>query len=212
LVRGRSSSNPARFIAVSGPPCAGKSTLARELAARLGAPHLEVDEFRRRLLPRSDLRVEDRDVAYRAMHVTAELLASRWPHLVLDATYTAEPCRSELVEVVTRVRGVLSLVECRVTPTVADGRFRRRRSHPAHDLTSARVVSLAQAYPYHRGTLAIAADTRGGGIARVLPAVLDRSLDAGEMALWCASGLPREATAVRRPMVHCCRRPQPLTR
>jgi predicted kinase len=54
-------------IAFTCPPCAGKSTLAAEVACRLGVLHLSMDATRQRLLPDAAHTRADREVAYRAM-------------------------------------------------------------------------------------------------------------------------------------------------
>jgi predicted kinase len=181
---------PTRFIVVCGPPCAGKSTVAAQLASALNAPCLAMDRFRERLLPRSMQTVADRDLAYRAMHLTAELLAPWCPTVVLDATYTAGSCRSELVSLVQRAEGEMSLLECHVGPAVAVERFLRRGDHPAVDLDVKRVAALAESYPYFSAAYAVepteAADLAGGRLHPGGP------LHPEALAAWCRRGLPRE--------------------
>jgi predicted kinase len=183
----------AHFIAVVGPPCGGKSMLARRLAALLDAPHLEMDQFRSRLLVGSDQRVEHRDIAYRAMHFAAELLAPRCRTIVLDATYTAEVCRAELWGIAQRVSGLLSIVECRVSAAIAEQRFRERGTHPARDLTGQRVRALTMTYPYYERPEVIVAYAPDVAIARLVGEALDKRLNDSDGLAWCACGLPRES-------------------
>ena len=86
-----------RLIVVCGPPCSGKSTIARALSARTGAIHLELDSILVRLLPGSAHSEKDRDVAYRAMHTIAECLL-RSVDEVIPATY-ALPAESTAIPV-----------------------------------------------------------------------------------------------------------------
>ena len=177
---------------VAGPPCSGKSTLARTLSQLLNAPHLEMDAFRQRLLPHSDQRVEHRDLAYRAMHYAAELLAPWCPTLILDATYTAAACRAELVQVVDRVGGQLFVIERGIDAVSAQQRFAMRHLHAAVDLTAERVVQLVEGYPYSDAAFAVADDSRVTLVDSqgrlVIPA-----LSAAAGAEWCRRGQPRES-------------------
>ncbi len=61
-----------RLIVLCGPPCSGKSTLAGQLAMRLGITHLQMGQVRERLMPASSHGRRHIDIAYRAMHWTAE--------------------------------------------------------------------------------------------------------------------------------------------
>ena len=177
---------------VAGPPCSGKSTLARTLSQLLTAPHLEMDAVRQRLLPHSDQRVEHRDLAYRAMHCAAELLAPWCTTLVLDATYTAAVCRAEVVQVADRVGGQLFVIERRIDAVTAQQRFAMRHMHAAVDLTAERVVQLVETYPYSDAAVAVADDSRATLVDSqgrlVMPA-----LSAAARAEWCRRGLPRES-------------------
>ena len=67
------------LIVFAGPPCAGKSTLAAEVARRRDLPVLSMDATRRRILPAAAHTRADRQVAYRAMHLAAELLLAPAP-------------------------------------------------------------------------------------------------------------------------------------
>ncbi len=132
------------LIVFSGPACSGKSTLAAHIAAELGAPHLQMDETRARLMPLSAHTREDRQVAYRAMAFAAELLTGAGASVVLDAPYGHREDRVELG------RLPLVLIECKLDPEVAVARFRTRDpNHPAmQDLTEQRVREIGQTFPY----------------------------------------------------------------
>lgn len=162
----------------------------------LDAPRLEMDEIRHRVLPQSDQRVEHRDIAYRAMHVTAELMAGWCATIVLDATYTAATCRMELMQVVHRVDGILFVVECHVDAAVAVERFTQRGAHPAIDLTPERVAALARDYPYSAEACAVAHATPAELALTTVIGHLDTSpLGLADGATWCGRGRTREATS-----------------
>lgn len=182
-----------RFVVVAGPPCSGKSTLAARLSQLLSAPHLSMDEFRQRMLPQSDQRVEHRDIAYRAMHLAAELMAPWCPVVVVDATYTARTCRADLLQVVERVSGHLFVVECHVDPATAEQRLATRHMHPAVDLTPARVVALAQDYPYSDAVVAVSDDGARTRLIHSLTRSVTEPLSAAGRVEWCLRGQLREA-------------------
>jgi predicted kinase len=136
-------------IAFTGPPCAGKSTLAAEVARRLGVPHLSMDETRRRLLPDAAHTRADREVAYRAMEWAAEML----PGVVLDAPYGHEEDYAALERLGAKV------IECRVSPETAVRRFRERGPDRVRlDLTEDVVRRMVEDYRYRGGALVLDTD------------------------------------------------------
>ncbi len=134
------------LIVFAGPPCAGKSTLAEELARRRHLPHLSMDATRERILPTARHTRNDREVAYRAMHFAAELLLGAGVTAILDAPYGHPEDRAELA----RIAGAqLKLIECRVSPETALARFRQRGPDAVRkDLTEELVQRLVREYPY----------------------------------------------------------------
>jgi adenylylsulfate kinase len=76
---------------LTGPPAAGKSTIARALAAGLAGrgcrvEHLESDALRRLLTPRPRYDAEEREVFYGALGWIAARLAAHGAAVVVDAT------------------------------------------------------------------------------------------------------------------------------
>lgn len=137
-----------KLIVFSGPACSGKSTLAERLSAELGIPHLAMDETRARLMPDSPHTRADRAVAYRAMHLAAELLAACGQSVILDAPYGHREDRQDLDEIAARSGAPLFLIECQVSPQAARERFRQRERGPRIDLTEERVEELVREFRY----------------------------------------------------------------
>jgi hypothetical protein len=137
------------LIVLSGPPASGKSALARRLAARHGYVHLEMDAVRLRLLPGSNSTRENRVLAYRAMHQSAELLLDRGVTVVADASYGHAEDRTDARRAAGAAGAGFALVEVTLPLDLALGRCRARRSrHPGDDLTDERVTELVTTFPY----------------------------------------------------------------
>ncbi len=137
------------LVALSGPPACGKSALGRRLVARNGFAHLEMDAIRLRLLPGSRSTRENRIVAYRAMHLTAERLLERGMTVIADASYSHEEDRAAARRAAASAGAAFALVEVTVPLDVALSRCRARRGrHPADDLTDERVTELVTNFPY----------------------------------------------------------------
>jgi predicted kinase len=155
-------------IAFTGPPCSGKSTLAEEVARRLGMPHLSMDATRQRLLPDAAHTRADREVAYRAMEWAAAML----PAVILDAPYGHQDDREGL----RRLRALT--IECRVTPETAVQRFRERGVDLIRlDLTDEVVRRRVEEYRYQGGALVL--DTDRLTAAECLAATMDYLSSAG---------------------------------
>ena len=137
------------IIVIAGPPCSGKSAVGELLAERCGIPHLEMDAVRIRILPDAAHTREDRAVAYRAMHLTAELLAASGAAVIVNACYGHEEDRSDLESAAERAQALLYLIECTVPPDTAVERSRQRwGKHPGVDLTPERVTELVTSYTF----------------------------------------------------------------
>jgi predicted kinase len=135
------------LIVFAGPACSGKSTLAVAVARRRGLPHLSMDATRQRLMPGASHTRADREIAYRAMLLAAELLLAAGAGAVLDAPYGHAEDRAELARV---GAGKWKLIECRVSPETAVARLRARGIPDASrpDLTEERVAQLNREYQY----------------------------------------------------------------
>ena len=138
-----------RLIVVAGPPCSGKSCLAEILAKHTGIRHLEMDAIRARLMPESRHAKPDRDIAYRTMHLAAEMLLGAGHSVILDATYMPVEHRLELEGIAEFTGSPIFIIECRVSPETAIVRFGMRAQHAAVDLTPSRVHWLSAHYPFY---------------------------------------------------------------
>lgn len=159
-----------RIVAVTGPPCSGKSTLARAIAEAEGGLTVDIDEVRDRILPSSSQSHVDRDIAYRCVHLMALKLAQAGvTPIVLAATYARRESREALRAMLDAADLTLFVIECRTTPEHAVMRFRKRMpGHPAIDLHEERVEMLARDYPYGVGLpLDTTVETADSCLARI---------------------------------------------
>jgi predicted kinase len=181
-----------RIAVFAGPPLSGKSTLATAYGSEAGVPVLEMELIRLEVLPDSRQSMEDRNVAYRCMHYTAErLLKCGVQELVLVATYTRREIRRELVNLAARCGAQLYVFQLRVAAECATERFAARApGHAAAGLNQRTVWDQAVRYPYCHDSPIL--DTTSVPPAATLATVvkyLNRKAPMQAMDLWVESAV-----------------------
>jgi predicted kinase len=140
------------ILVLSGPPCAGKSSVGRILAtdsssSRHRRIHIEVDSLFSLLLPHSDRSRDDRMVAYDAAHLLSRMLLERGFTTVLECTYARREQRVSLLKALADMPATpLWVVEFFISPEDAVQRFGQRQQ--ATDLDEQQVRERAEAFPY----------------------------------------------------------------
>ncbi|MFN8015461.1 MAG: ATP-binding protein [Acidimicrobiia bacterium] len=138
-----------RVIIVEGPPLAGKTTLARQLAKDTNAELFIQDEIHTEILPDSDRNLDDRILAYDEMHKRAAKVLREGKSVILEGTYS----RLEYATSLKNYLGVevLSVIDVHVSPEEAVRRFAIRKDHPGINNTSDLVADRARTYPFFDG-------------------------------------------------------------
>src|SRR5260370_41647327 len=104
-----------QLIVVIGPPCSGKSTLAAELGENIGAVVLDIDQIRQAVIPNSRQTQDDRDIAYRCMHlISQKLLEVGANQIILAATYSRQNPREWLRSLADKNSDRVSVLACKV--------------------------------------------------------------------------------------------------
>jgi uncharacterized protein len=150
-----------RLILVGGLPGTGKSTVAGQLADRLGAVLLSSDRLRKEL---AGINPHDRAAApfgegiYTPAHTErvytellhrAEQLLSHGETVILDASWTRQTHRDAAAALATRTHSELLALRCTAPATVTTTRLRERTGTPSdadHAIATA-MVSTAQTWP-----------------------------------------------------------------
>jgi predicted kinase len=144
------------LVILCGPPCTGKTAIGTDLENRFGFIHLEVDAIRQRILPDSNQNIDDRNIAYRAMHLMAELLLRQGATVVVDATYNRNLHRKGLAAILKTVETHTALIQCKAPLDVVLARFKSRPpGHAALDLTEDVVRELWTNFAYSTDGLTI---------------------------------------------------------
>jgi predicted kinase len=132
---------PPLLIIVTGQPCAGKTTLARRLAADLDLPLVSRDAIKERLF--DTLGWSDREwsrrlgrASYALLYDTAELLLRAGQSLIIESNFSAVHLIDDLRKLKQEAGCATLVVHCRAEWETLARRFRQRSAsgerHPGH--------------------------------------------------------------------------------
>jgi predicted kinase len=125
------------LIAVAGLPATGKSTIARELAVRLGAVLLDKDKVRAALFKPEDIEytTKQNDFCMDIVFQVAEYLIKKEPlrNIIIDGRPFSKRYQVDrLVAFATRIATPLKIIECTVSDEDAKKRLENDRSRGNH--------------------------------------------------------------------------------
>jgi predicted kinase len=133
------------IVVCYGLPGTGKTTVAKELAARLGGVWLSTDAMRKKIIPQPTYTVEEREIIYRVLFYVLEFAQDRLGHVVLDGTFGHQAWRATLAERARAMGAPLHFVECACDPEVALRRIATRQ-HSDSDATALTYDQLRQTW------------------------------------------------------------------
>jgi predicted kinase len=129
------------LVVVSGPPGAGKTTLAKRLGAEAGLPVLSRDDIKGAIF--DSLGWSDREwsirvgrASYDLLHLFAERLVSAGASVVVESNFDRSFLIEQLAAMRTRMRFRVIEINCSAEPSTLARRFRERwdagARHPGH--------------------------------------------------------------------------------
>jgi predicted kinase len=171
------------IVVLSGPPCAGKSSVGKLLAADGSRVYVEVDGLFSLLFPESDRNRQDRMLAYDAAHHVARGLANRGLTPILECTYARAEQRAGLTKLLAGTP--LWVVELEITPDEAIRRFRNRPQ--ATDLDEELLRERVEHFPYGNQGLHLQ-PAPPADLAAAIDAWLQPTPKAADPTAWAETG------------------------
>ncbi len=128
------------LIVIAGPPAAGKTTLAHQIARALRLPVICKDTLKESLFEHLDAgdRARSRQLGYAVIHcmiALAEDILLAGASVILESTFIHPDTPGELQKLLETSGARLSVVYCTSTPEVLSARFSARSQttrHPGH--------------------------------------------------------------------------------
>ncbi|HET9476484.1 MAG TPA: DegV family protein [Dehalococcoidia bacterium] len=163
-------------VVLSGPPGAGKSHLARALAARHPFAQLDSDLLRRALIKRPAYSLAESARLFAAYHEVMDRLLARGVSVICDATNLKEIYRRPLYEIAEKRNAKLVVVQVESPREVVEQRLDRRlagaaehdESEAGHDIYER---LLAEAEPIQREHIVVdATGDISGAVERIMRA------------------------------------------
>ena len=114
------------LIAICGLPGSGKSSVARIVAQRIGARHLNSDRIRRELFAVRTYADDESRTVYQALFGRAAEALAAGENVVLDATFMKATHRQPIWDLARDVGAELHLIWVTCTPAVAEARLATR--------------------------------------------------------------------------------------
>jgi len=115
------------IIIICGLPGVGKTTVAKELAPLVNAVILSTDKIRKELFSRPMYGWRERRLIYDVMVLIAKYLDKAGINCILDATFTRELSRREIIEKIGIADKDFHIIECICTEDIVILRLRQRK-------------------------------------------------------------------------------------
>jgi predicted kinase len=114
-----------KLIIISGPPAAGKTTLAWELAKKLDIPCFGKDDFKEALNDKDNI------LAYKAMYKMAKQHVKNDILCIIESNFIPELDRPQIVNKIVPELWIFEIY-CTADPITLKERFKARERHPVH--------------------------------------------------------------------------------
>ncbi len=100
------------LILVCGLPGTGKSTVARQISEKAGAPILRTDAVRKEITEKPEYSEEEKRKVYEELFRRAESLLRKGKNVIIDGTFYKKTLRNRVSEISERTGKELKMIEC----------------------------------------------------------------------------------------------------